>query len=147
MFLWGISFSGGILFALLLAILGFLWNLNNKLSDMSGKLDPLVSAFEVYDGWFRRRGLEATMPGASSPTEETPEHHSLSIEDEQRRDELVRLGRTRGLSDEEARELDSLLRQDAADDLAKGVLTFVAFTLVVAGIAALVLGLSRRAEG
>jgi len=116
------------------AIFGLLYWIH---SDVRKIVEPITTASK----WLQERGLQDIFKDISS---EKGKLHSLSPEEEGRRDELLELGRTRGLSEEERAELEKLLRKDAQTDFAEGVISFIVFLGIMVMIAALVSALTRK---
>jgi len=57
---------------------------------------------------------------------------------------LTKRGKVYGLTIEEGKELESLLREDAQDDFSRGVLNFLAFIAISAAIIAIIKALSKK---
>lgn len=130
-FLW----VNGIIFAVLIAMFVCLYTLRLDLK-------PLTSLVKTIDDWLRKKGLNGAFIGGDEQTKAS--HHSLSPEKAARRDLLLQLSRTYGLTDLEANELQALLQEDARDDFNRGILSLLAFAAIMLAIGAIIRSLSRR---
>jgi uncharacterized membrane protein YgaE (UPF0421/DUF939 family) len=74
----------------------------------------------------------------------TTEHHSLPPEKAKRKEELLTKGRRYGLVQTEAEELKALLREDAQDDFARGLIGTIAIIGIIALIGAVVSNLTKK---
>lgn len=110
--------------------------------ELRGKLDGLESSLrplQELSRWAQLRGLDELLRRQAGEA-----HSSLPPQQAARRDYLMQRGRIGRLTVAEADELQNLLEEDARDDLARGVISFAAFVLIVLGIAAIIRGLSRE---
>ena len=117
-------------------------------SRIMNRLDRIAEALlpvSQISSWVQQKGLERFFKGFGN---DNPAHKSwgnpLSLQEQRRRDELLQKGSAEGLTPWEAEELQALLRKEAQDDFAKGMLTFIAFLGVLALIKALVDSLERK---
>ena len=117
-------------------------DVEKKVEKVEGRLNGLETSLEPLRQlslYSQKRGLDDILKGWTGEA-----HSSLPLEKANRRDYLTQQGRTWGLTDSEAAELKSLLEEDARDDLARGVIGFAAFALVLLGITAIIQGLSKK---
>lgn len=101
-------------------------------------IDKNTKILTQLDDWFTKRGIDTALGGSRIP------HHSLPYDKAVRRDELIQLGSVGGLIETEAQELKMLLDEDARDDLVSGVLSLVAFVVILAGIAVVVDAITKK---
>ncbi len=117
-------------------------DVEKKVEKVEGRLNGLETSLEPLQQlslWAQKRGLADILKGQTGKA-----HSSLPPEKANRRDYLTQQGTTWGLTDSEAAELRNLLEEDARDDLARGVIGFAAFVLILLGIAAIIQGLSKK---
>ena len=116
-------------------------DVEKKIEKVEGRLNGLETSLEPLRQlslWAQKRGLDDILKDQTGEA-----HSSLPPEKANRRHYLTQRGRT-GLTDSEAAELRSLLEEDARDDLARGVISFAAFVLILLGITAIIQGLSKK---
>lgn len=128
------SWLMGTVIAFLLAIIAFLWNLKSSLSPLCN-LAKLIES-DAISKWLEDRGLIGDS-GKSS------QQHSLPPELAAERDNLIGLGRQRGLLPDEAERLAELLKEDARDEFGRGILSVIAFGLIMVAITAIVSALAK----
>lgn len=129
--------------AIIIAILlGLLVPVLVELTKLRGDIKPICSLVNDVDSFFRQRGLNGISEQLGRKAR--PQHHSLSPEKAAERDALTQIGRIRGLTDIEATRLRQLLEEDARDDLSKGVVSVIAFAIIVIAIGALIESLSKK---
>lgn len=124
-------FLGGLL-------LYYVRNMDKSLTRIESALKPIAE----IDGWLRKRGLDTILPPESAE-----DSHSLPPNEAYRRDYLLERARAYGLSEAEAAELQYLLQKDAQSDLASGVIGFLAFLGIMAGIIAIINALTKKKDG
>lgn len=105
-------------------------------------IEPSLGPLREISMWAQKRGLDSLLRTQANE----PHSGSLPPEKMARRDYLTQMARTSGLARAEAAELQALLEEDARDDLARGVISFVAFVLILLGITALIKGLSEKSR-
>ena len=133
---WGVS---GLLIAILLVILGFIWSLKSDIAPL-GSLAKHIQA-KAIDKWLDERRLTETFLPQNKPP--STNHHSLSPDKAARRNQLIEMGKAYGLTSEESAELQALLQEDARNDLANGLLNVIAFGIILIAIGAIIKSLSK----
>jgi len=136
LFLW----VNGVIIALLLAFLGLLLRQHSDIAPIS-LLAKRIQA-KAIDRWLEERGLGSNISEQQMPS--STEHHSLPPEKAIRRDQLVNMGKIRGLNTIEANELQALLQEDARSDFTNGILNALAFAVLMLAIGAIIKGLSQK---
>lgn len=127
-FLW----ASGIIVTIGLALLiPILCNVIGIRSD----LKPITSLVKSIEEWIRVRGMDAVLLGKIAGIGTTGQ--SLPPELAVERDELMSIARVRLLTESEATRLRQLLREDALNDLTKGVIGILAFIGIMAIIKAI----------
>jgi len=89
--------------------------------------------------WLQKRGLETTLKSRSEESS-----HSLPPNKTARRDELLRKANIYGLTEAEATELRGLFEEDARNDLASGVISFIAFLGIMAAIIIFISAITKK---
>ena len=125
------------------AIITILILLLTEIYRLHKEANPMIKSLDSIDNWLRARGLN-DLASRVTPPQNNTEHHSLPLEKAARRDELTKRGKVYGLTIEEGKELESLLREDAQDDFSRGVLNFLAFIAISAAIIAIIKALSKK---
>lgn len=134
-FLW----VSGVIVAILLTLVGFIWSMKSNLAPL-GSLAKHIQA-KAIDKWLDERGLTGTiLPQNKLPS---TNHQSLSPDKATRRDQLIEVGKAHGLTSEESAELQTLLQEDARNDLTNGLLNVIAFGIIVIAIGAIIKSLSK----
>jgi len=103
------------------------------------KIEEGLKPVREMSNWIQRRGLETTF---KSQIEEGS--HSLPPEKAAMRDELLRKAKVYGITQAEATELRNLLQEDAQSDLAKGLISFLAFLGIMAAIMAFINAITKK---
>lgn len=135
-FLW----VNGAIMAILLCLLGFLWNMKFDIAPLSSLAKRIQ--LRAVDDWFEKRGLFGN--SIEQKKSGNANNHSLPPEKAMERDSLIAIGRERWLTQSEAARLRELLQEDARDDFTKGVLGVLAFAAIMIGIGAIIKSLSQE---
>lgn len=135
-FLW----VNGILIVSILAFIGSLWKIRGEISPLC----DIAKRIQVraLDDWLEKRGINISELGKKK--ESSGRHNSLPADRAAERDALVARGKATGLTQAEATRLRQLLEEDARNDSANGVFTFLALVALFALIAAFVSSITRR---
>lgn len=128
-------FLGTIAIILAVLIPLFIVPLKKDLAEIRDSLKPL----KQMDEEAHRLGLHEYFKSLVKPEE----HHTLPPEKAQRKEELLNRGRLYGLDANEADELKKLLNEEAASDLAAGLIGVVAAIGLIALIGAFISSLRR----
>jgi len=127
-FLWASGIILTIGLALLIPILLYTVGIRSDLK-------PITSLVKSVEEWIRVRGMDATFLGKIAGADTTG--HSLPPEVAAERDRLIAIAKVQPLPETEATRLRQLLREDALNDLAKGVIGILAFIGIMAIIKAI----------
>lgn len=124
------------------AIIGLVWSYFRELGDIKQRLTTLETKTEPFwkDDWFSKRGINIDELGSNR---KSGSHNSLPPIKAAERDALVARGKEFLLTQAEATRLKELLEEDARNDFANGVFSFLAFVAVLALIGAIVKSLSK----
>jgi hypothetical protein len=133
-FFWVIGFTLAVLLALIVPML-------IEIIRFRGDIKPICSFVNEVDGFFRQSGLKGLIKKLKVST---PKHHSLPPDKANERDNLIALAKIQSLSQTDADRLKQLLQEDANDELAKGVLSFLAFIVILYAIDALIKSFSKK---
>ena len=128
-----------ILIASILAFIASLWKIRAEISPLCHIAKRIQ--VQAIDEWLGNRGIN--IGELASKKKSSGGHNSLPADRAAERNALVARGKTSGLTQAEATRLKELLEEDARNDFANGVFTFLAFVALLALIAAVVRGLSR----
>lgn len=129
-----------IIITIIVAFTTFALYVNNRVKKVEKLVEPMAPVIKEVDNWLKIRGLNGLFEGEQSKNT----HHSLPSEEARRRDQLIQKGKQYGLDQYEAEQLKRLLDEDARSDVASGIISALAFVLIVVAIAALISALTRR---
>lgn len=115
----------GVQFALLLAILLEIFRLDSKLS-------PISDLAKQIQGFLIRQGMLTALGREGKPKEKKAPGNPLTPEKIHERDELLGKGKESGLTEAEARHLGAILEEAARDELEKGLISPLAFLVIMA---------------
>lgn len=118
----------------MIVVISYLRNIERN----TNQIESNTKFLNQLQDFFAKRGMDTTLTNPSIA------HDSLSPEKALRRDELVKLGKNIGLDSIQAKELEALLKEDAQDDLIKGIVGILAFTLIIFAVASFVNALTKK---